>query len=641
MEGHLYSFDLATGAHRGTYEADGVVNLTAPGIGGGRVSLLPGGASGRLHAVELATGKAATNWPVELPAPDVDASIVGKRLVRSHAVSSLAAVGAQLVFDMRFDDSIDTNKDGLSDQFLMREFVMAVSAADGRVLWQQSNGRKAIDSANDMPKNWLCPTPAIYQGLQSQSTAGQRLARGARTFETASWVAAASTLLPTIQTLDAASGTNRGNTSIAGPTRISPVVANGRLIVGTEGGVVQGNLSSSNQPPDAPTLTAGIGRPVSSVAPTIRWTAALDPNGDAVTYQIRLDRDGEILESREIEVTTGAGETSARLTRNLQPGETYVIAVRARDSKGAWSDWSAPAFVRAVETPAVSVGGTPQGGGGLAAALAAALAGSTVKLGAGTFFLTETMRVPAGVTLEGAGPQQTILDATGQSTGVSLEGGVAGKPTTVKGLTVTGAQVGIAVRDAKDARINNVIVRDNWETGVEVGAAGTAAVTNATLAANGRGVRSFGTVTVRNSIVTGNQTGFVSDHTDAIISRFNDVIGNGAAFQGMVRGPDDIARELKFADYAKRDLRVLRGQASTDQGDPADDFAAEPAPNGGRINLGAFGGTAEAELSAAPALPTNPISSGGGCAVGGTGQPLASGWQFIARALLAALAVVL
>ena len=53
---------------------------------------------------------------------------------------------------------------------------------------------------------------------------------------------------------------------------------------------------------------------------------------------------------------------------------------------------------------------------------------------------------------------------------------------------------------------------------------------------------------------------------------------------------------------------MLRGpQASTDQGDPADPVDAEPTPNGGRINLGAFGGTAEAELSA-PAVTGNPVT---------------------------------
>ncbi|HEY2903194.1 MAG TPA: PQQ-binding-like beta-propeller repeat protein [Polyangia bacterium] len=56
--GHYYSFDLATGALRWTYEADGVVNLSAPVIVGNAAFMLPGGASQKLHGVDLRTGQA-------------------------------------------------------------------------------------------------------------------------------------------------------------------------------------------------------------------------------------------------------------------------------------------------------------------------------------------------------------------------------------------------------------------------------------------------------------------------------------------------------------------------------------------------------------------------------------------------------
>ena len=41
-----------------------------------------------------------------------------------------------------------------------------------------------------------------------------------------------------------------------------------------------------------------------------------------------------------------------------------------------------------------------------------------------------------------------------------------------------------------------------------------------------------------------------------------------------------------------------------DAGDPASDFSLEPAPNGSRINMGAYGGTAQASKSYAPPAPT-------------------------------------
>jgi hypothetical protein len=46
-----------------------------------------------------------------------------------------------------------------------------------------------------------------------------------------------------------------------------------------------------------------------------------------------------------------------------------------------------------------------------------------------------------------------------------------------------------------------------------------------------------------------------------------------------------------------------------DAGDPAADFSAEPEPNGGRLNVGAHGGTAYAGMSEPPF--TGDINGGG------------------------------
>src|SRR5450432_173156 len=170
MQGHLYSFDFATGALRWTYEADGIVNLSAPVIVGGRVYLLPGGDSQSLHAVDLASGNAIPGWPVQVPAPSPDGDLAGTRVSRSLAVSSLTSVDGRLLFDVRFDDAFDTDKDNVADQWLAQEFVMAASADDGHILWQQGNGRAVLQSPNDLPKNWLCPTPAAYQSTTRGSS---------------------------------------------------------------------------------------------------------------------------------------------------------------------------------------------------------------------------------------------------------------------------------------------------------------------------------------------------------------------------------------------------------------------------------------------------------------------------------------
>ena len=53
---------------------------------------------------------------------------------------------------------------------------------------------------------------------------------------------------------------------------------------------------------------------------------------------------------------------------------------------------------------------------------------------------------------------------------------------------------------------------------------------------------------------------------------------------------------------------LISRQPSTDEGDPADAVGQEPTPNGARINLGAFGGTSDAELSAPAAVTGDPTS---------------------------------
>lgn len=52
-----------------------------------------------------------------------------------------------------------------------------------------------------------------------------------------------------------------------------------------------------------------------------------------------------------------------------------------------------------------------------------------------------------------------------------------------------------------------------------------------------------------------------------------------------------------FADLANDDYHLLAGSTSIDAGDPSFGIGDEPSPNGGRIDLGAYGGTAEAAAS--------------------------------------------
>lgn len=636
--GHYYAFDAATGAARWDYQADGVVHLASPLIVGGRVYLAGGDDSDRVHAVDATTGQAVSGWPVSLPAPDPD--VTGTRLDRHRAVSSFAAVGGNVVLQTRLDDMIDSDADGVPDQYLSRETVVALDAGSGAVVWQRALGRVLFTDPNDVPKFFICPTPAAYG-----TTGGTPL------------LATASSLAARVSILDAASGADDGDLTVAGRALASPVMANGRIITIAENGTVEGQLSSVNHPPTAPVLAA-MPRPLDAADVTLHWSAAIDLDGEQPTYELRIDSDGEVLESYAQQIY-GQGVTSVAVTAPLVPGVTYTFAVRARDPQGALSPWSAPETFTVATAGTVTVNGTPAAN--LRAAVAAAQAGDLVVLGAGTYPLSDTLHVAGGVSVRGAGAGRTTIDATGLPVGVSFDGADPKSPAVLDKTTVTGAATCVAVGSgATDVRLTHLVVRDCATAGIAVAAGGGAAIANATVVGNGLGVDATGLATIKNSLVSGNDVGLESEGSGDLASSYDDLFGNTTDYKGLVAGTGDLAAAVTFVDLAGHNLMLAGPQPSTDQGDPADAVGEEPTPNGARINLGAFGGTADAELSTPAAVTGNPGSSAptpstptalppgetpvhqigdaaGGCALGGRGRDAGSATSLML--VLAALAL--
>src|SRR5450631_4718052 len=199
--------------------------------------------------------------------------------------------------------------------------------------------------SNDVPSFGSCPTPAAF-GRESGTSGGTPL------------LAVASSLAARVSILEATTGADDGDLAVAGRALASPVMVNGRIITVAESNVVEGRLSSVNHPPTAPVLAASP-RPLELADVKLHWAAAMDLDGEQATYELRIDSDGEVLESYAQQIFPGQGVTSLAVTAPLAPGVTYTFAVRARDPHGALSPWSAPETFTVVTAGTVTVNGTP------------------------------------------------------------------------------------------------------------------------------------------------------------------------------------------------------------------------------------------------------------------------------------------
>ena len=316
-QGRLHSFSRADGAWQWTAVAPGLVNLAAPVVLGSRVFLLPGGDTARLHAFELETGAVAAGFPVTLTPP---APTAGTLLGQEHVVSSLAGAAGLLVFGWRVDERFDTNADGTPDRFVSREQLVALSET-GAPLWTAPAGRLETNDGNRVPLHAFTATPALFPG------------------EGGTLVAATSSLEARVRVYDSA-GAALWTAALAGPTRSSPVFANGRLVVATDGGIVRSFASTSNRrrsrrcwafrPPRARSTPAAV---------TIKWGTAVDREMQPVEYEVRVDDDGEVLHDWQVGQAHGGRRAGAgdacRAGRTPSP---CAPAIR----QGAWSAWSAP-----------------------------------------------------------------------------------------------------------------------------------------------------------------------------------------------------------------------------------------------------------------------------------------------------------
>lgn len=675
---------LGDGAHVWTFATQGRVLLSGATLGAGGAFLLPGGEDPLLYRVDLDVGAwPGANRTVSLadPAPPVAWSVMGHAL----STSTPAWTGTRVVVVVRHDYVLDEVAPWwTADRYLARERVVAVDPAAGTIAWSHDLGQVSGATQETIPPLGACAAPAL-------------LSDGA-----SAWALCASSLGARARFLRLSDGADAGGIELAGERwgrAAAPALANGRLFVVTAAGAVEARALGNAAPTPPAPLDAG--RRFDVARPRLRWSPGGDPDGAAagLTYEVRVDHDGEVLLDALVTATTVAGALELDVPADLPSDHDYAWRARARDPSGAWSPWSAtgvfevalvPGPVRGLRAASgrdwieltwtgsvsdfvegyavwakragaadVLVGVAPAGAtslrceglvaeaeytvrvvarstrgvesapeslvvrtgdrvvldgapqAGLLEALAGAGPGATLLLGAGDFTLAGAWALPPDFTLRGQGAHLTRLLLPAGSDGLTLGAGRS----TIGALALIGAgpaanQRGLVVEQG-GLSLDHVVVARLGD-GLRVGGAGQVTADHVTLVRNARGARvQAGALRLSNAVVTRNATG-VEWSGGAVEVAYSAVTLNHDrdwSTDRPAQGHVGVFAAFRAEDVD--DWREAPGAATIDRGDPAADVGDEPAPHGGRVNLGAFGGTTQA----APTPAFAGSSSSGGCAL--------------------------
>ncbi|HPQ39141.1 MAG TPA: hypothetical protein PLV45_02105 [bacterium] len=239
----------------------------------------------------------------------------------------------------------------------------------------------------------------------------------------------------------------------------------------------------------------------------------------------------------------------------------------------------------------------------------------------------------------------------GNTTGAGLGYGWGGGVVILGTATLTGNTVlsntapsdggGVFIDESADANLIHEVIAFNNTTEADSGGAGiyvdggsgifsTAVITNCTIAHNsgagwvgGNGVLVEGnsTATVRNCIFWGNGDDFTVNAGSTLTVDYScssEVIsgtGNIHTNPLFFNGPGGDFHLLSTAGRwdPAAGMWALDSQTSpaVDAGDPLSAYGLEPPPNGGRINMGAYGNSLEASMSGDPGEPVPAVSIGG------------------------------
>ena len=214
--------------------------------------------------------------------------------------------------------------------------------------------------------------------------------------------------------------------------------------------------------------------------------------------------------------------------------------------------------------------------------------------------------------LEMAGNWVEVKDLTfrGGQYGLYVNGTATGNR--YENIRTTGNKRGVMTTGSDLQQFDRLAAYGNSECGMYM-ASGKAALNRSVVWNNPAAFRPVaGGLTVSNSIAGGDGTatlfnnGAVGAAGDYNVFQATKWAASGAydnfeTYRTAVGGWEHcMATDPKFVDAANGDFHLMPGSPAVDAGDPAAPEAAvrkEPDPNGGRLNIGLYGGTAEATTS--------------------------------------------
>ena len=254
--------------------------------------------------------------------------------------------------------------------------------------------------------------------------------------------------------------------------------------------------------------------------------------------------------------------------------------------------------------------------------------GGSVLVSSGIYY--ENPTIYPNIDLIGAGIDYSIIDGGGFGDVIRAQGSNVISGFTIKNCGTTGPDTGIDlgtnilvkenklidVRSGiwihgKDNIIKNNIITVDIDTGIVIGDFYSGAPTlyplienntiDGYLRSGSTGILAISFTSthipiIKNNIISNFRTSgiYAFNHPDYRTIRYNCFWNNNQNFDGLenqIGSNGNIENDPLFMDQESYDFSLDINSPCIDSGDPLSDFSNEPEPNGGRINIGAYGGT--------------------------------------------------